>query len=183
MPNFHVQYERSIDGLVGGASVDTAFGRIPVVVTVPLRPIARMVAELLLQRVMVSAQEVAGDDEVGFFDFLKKAWEGVWGTAKKVARAIGLTKLVRAVKNGVQKVVRWAGNVIRSPVFGAIVGVATLIPGVGPIAAAGYAGVKAAMAIADGASRGDPKALETIGKYALPGGEKAMALIKSVAPT
>ena len=96
---------------------------------------------------------------------------------------IGLTKLVRAVKNGVQKVVQWAGNVIRSPVFGAIVGVATLIPGVGPIAAAGYAGVKAAMAIADGASRGDPKALETIGKYALPGGEKAMALIKSVAPT
>ncbi len=180
MANFHVQYDRSIDGLVGGAAVDTAFGRIPIVVTVPLRPIAKLVAEMLLDRV-VAASGVAGD-EVGFFGFLKKAWNAVWSTAKKVARAIGLTKLVRAVKNGIQKVVKWAGNVIRSPVFGAIVGVATLIPGVGPIAAAGYAGVKAAMAVADGATRGDPKALATIGKYALPGGERAMALIKSVAP-
>ncbi|MFO0726505.1 MAG: hypothetical protein U1E65_22150 [Myxococcota bacterium] len=183
MANFHVQYERSIDGLVGGAAVDTPLGRIPVVVTVPLRPIARMVAELLFQRVMGAAREEVSGDEVGFFGFLQKAWDSVWGTAKKVARAIGLTKLVRAVKSGIQKVVGWAGSVVRSPVFGAIVGVATLIPGVGPIAAAGYAGVKAAMAIADGASRGDPKALETIGKYALPGGEKAMALIRSVAPT
>ena len=180
MANFHVQYDRSIDGLVGGAAVDTAFGRIPIVVTVPLRPIAKLVAEMLLDRV-VAASGVSGD-EVGFFGFLKKAWNAVWSTAKKVARAIGLSKLVRAVKNGIQKVVKWAGNVIRSPVFGAIVGVATLIPGVGPIAAAGYAGVKAAMAVADGATRGDPKALATIGKYALPGGERAMALIKSVAP-
>lgn len=181
MADFHVQYDRSIDGLVGGAAVDTAFGRIPVVVTVPLRPIATMVAQMLLERVM-AASGVSGEDEVGFFGFLKKAWDTVWSTAKKVARAVGLTKLVRAVKKGIQKVVGWAGQVIRSPVFGAIVGVATLIPGIGPIAAAGYAGVKAAIAVADGASRGDPQALATIGKYALPGGEKAMALIKSVAP-
>ena len=129
MANFHVQYDRSIDGLVGGAAVDTAFGRIPIVVTVPLRPIAKLVAEMLLDRV-VAASGVSGD-EVGFFGFLKKAWNAVWSTAKKVARAIGLTKLVRAVKNGIQKVVKWAGNVIRSPVFGAIVGVATLIPASG----------------------------------------------------
>jgi hypothetical protein len=146
---------------------------------VPLRPIGKMVASALLRKEIVRTG--ARRDEVGF-GFLKKAWKGVWNRAKKIARAVGVTKVLNAVKKGAEKTLKAAGKIVKSPVFGAMMGVASFVPGVGPIALAGYAGVRAAMAIAEGAKKGDPKALETIGKYALPGGEKTMALIRSVAP-
>ncbi|MCC7383923.1 MAG: hypothetical protein IT384_18920 [Deltaproteobacteria bacterium] len=181
MAQLHFAYDRRNDSFVGATSVDTIIGRMPVFAEVRLKPIARRVAQILLERARRRAG--VGRDEVGFFGFLKKAWKAVWNTAKKIAKAVGITKVINAVKNGVKKVVEVAGKIVKSPVFGAMMGVASFIPGIGPLATAGYAGVRAAMAVADGASRGDPKALATLGRYALPGGERAMALIRSVSPT
>lgn len=181
MTRVHVAYDPETDSYVGAATVDTLIGRLPIFAQVPLQPLAHAVAQLLVEQRL--KREGAPKDEVGFFGFVKKAWNQAWDTAKRVARAVGVTKVLRAVKRGVQKAVKTVGKVVRSPVFGAMMGVASFIPGVGPVAAAGYAAVRAAMAIADGASKGDPRALAQIGKYALPGGEKAMALIRSVTPS
>lgn len=179
MARLHVGYDRRRDSFVGATTVDTIVGRIPVFVEVPLKPIAKRAMQVVLGRAMQRAG--VRRDEIGFFGFIQKAWKSAWRTAKKVARAVGLTKVIAAIKNGVQKVIQSAGKIVRSPVFGAMMGVASFVPGIGPIALAGYAGVRAAMAVADGAARGDPKALATLGRYALPGGEKSMALIRSVA--
>lgn len=174
-----INYDSNTDSFVGAVQVATPLGMVPVIRAVPLRPIAKAIAQRLLKREMRVAGVVG--DEVGFFGFLKKAFSKVWNAAKKVAKAIGLTKLVAAVKKGVQKVVKWAGKVIQSPVFGAIVGVASFIPGIGPVVAGGYAATKAAIAVADGVTRGDPKALATVGKLATgPNAQRAMALINSV---
>ncbi len=181
MTKVHVAYDAATDSYVGGATVDTMIGRLPIFVSVPLQPLAVAVAQMMVDQKM--RKEGVAKNEVGFFGFIKKAWNQAWGTAKRVARAVGITKVLKAVKNGVQKAIKTVGKVVRSPVFGAIMMGASFIPGVGPIAAAGYGAVRAAMAIADGATKGDPKALAQIGKYALPGGEKTMALIKSVVPS
>jgi hypothetical protein len=179
MARIQICYDSAQDAFIGAATVNTLIGSFPVFAIVPLRPIGKMVATTLLKKEI--KRSTANGDEVGF-GFLKKAWKGVWNRAKKIARAVGVTKVLSAVKKAAQKTLKAAGKIVKSPVFGAMMGVASFIPGVGPIALAGYAGVRAAMAIAEGAKKGDPKALETIGKYALPGGEKAMALIRSVVP-
>jgi len=181
MPRIHIAYDRDRDALVGAAMLDTMVGRMPVYAVVSLRPIGRQAARALMRREAERAG-VDGRDQVGFLGFAKKAWSKVWKRAKTIARAVGVTKVVRALKKGARKTLNLAGKIARSPAFGALMGAASFIPGVGPIALAGYAGVRAAMALADGARRGDPKALETVGRYALPGGEKTMALIRSVAP-
>lgn len=180
MSRIHVAYDAERDAFVGATTVQTMVGPLPIFALIPLRPIGKTAARVLLKREAERAG-VSGD-EVGFLGFLKKAWKGVWKKAKTIARAVGITKVLNAVKKGAQKALKLAGKIARSPAFGALMGVASFIPGVGPIALAGYAGVRAAMAIADGAKRGDPKALQTIGRYALPGGEQTMALIRSVAP-
>jgi hypothetical protein len=179
MNKIHLGYDRRRDSYVGAVGVDTLVGRLPVFAEVQLKPIARQIARVFFDRAMRRAG--IRRDQVGFLGFLKKAWKSAWNTAKKVARAVGITKVINAVKNGVKQAVETAGKIVKSPVFGAMMGAASFIPGVGPIALAGYAGVRAAMAIAEGASKGDPKALATLGKYALPGGEQTMALIRSVA--
>lgn len=179
MSRIQITYDSAQDAFIGATIVETMLGSFPVFAIVPLRPLGKMAAGVLLKKEL-KKNEAAGD-EVGF-GFLKKAWKGVWGRAKKIARAVGVTKVLNAVKKGAAKTLKAAGKLVKSPVFAAAMGIASFVPGVGPIALAGYAGVRAAMAIADGARKGDPKALETIGKYALPGGEKTMALIRSVAP-
>jgi hypothetical protein len=179
MSRIHIVYDASQDAFVGAATVHTMMGPLPVFAIIPLRPIGKVVAEALMKK---EIQKIgARRDEVGF-GFLKKAFKSVWKRAKTIARAVGVTKVLNAVKRGAEKTLKAAGKIVKSPVFGAMMGVASFVPGVGPIALAGYAGVRAAMAIAEGAKKGDPKALQTIGKYALPGGEKTMALIRSVAP-
>jgi hypothetical protein len=178
--HIQVAYDPLQDAFVGATTVHTAIGMLPVFAIVPLRPIGKAAARVLLEKEVKKVRGTS-NDEVGF-GFLKKAWNKVWSKAKKVARAVGVTKVLNAVKKGALKTLKAAGKIVKSPAFGALMGVASFIPGVGPIALAGYAGVRAAIAIAEGAKKGDPKALETIGKYAMPGGEKTMALIRSVVP-
>ncbi len=79
--------------------------------------------------------ELLGDDEIGW-GFLKKLWKGAKKIAKKVAKSKVLGKIAKVVRN---------------PAFMAAVSV---IPGVGPIAAAGlaaagtaYMGYRAAMGV------------------------------------
>jgi hypothetical protein len=179
MSRIHITYDSTQDAFIGAATVNTMLGAFPIFAIVPLGPIGKMVATELMRKEIKKTG--ASRDEVGF-GFLKKAWKSIWNRAKKIARAVGVTKVLNAVKKAAKKALKVAGKIVKSPVFAAAMGVASFIPGVGPIALAGYAGVRAAMAIAEGAQKGDPKALETIGKYALPGGEKTMALIRSVVP-
>src|SRR5688572_2574347 len=131
MSRIHITYDSTQDAFIGAATVNTMLGAFPIFAIVPLRPIGRIVAtELMRKEIRKSG---AGRDEVGF-GFLKKAWKGVWGRAKKIARAVGVTKVLNAVKKGAQKTLKAAGKIAKSPVFAAAMGVASFIPGVGPIA-------------------------------------------------
>lgn len=153
-----------------------------------LRKLAKQIARRLARHLTRRLTRRLGSrqDEVGFFGFLKKAWNSAWDKAKKIAKAVGITKVLNKIKEGAKAVISKASEIIKDPRFAAAIGVTALVvPGVGPAIAAGYAGVRAAMAIADGVSKGDPQALAVVGKYATqnsPEAQKGLALIQSVAP-
>ena len=72
MTRVHVAYDRETDSYVGAATVDTMIGRLPIFVSVPLQPLARAVAQMMVEQKI--KKEGVPKDEVGFFGFVKKAW-------------------------------------------------------------------------------------------------------------
>lgn len=181
-----VRYNRAAD-LLEAHAYGHPSGGAPVasVSLAGLRRLTQRLARRIVRR-LIARRPAEARDEVGFFPFVKKAWAKAWNTAKKVAKAVGVAKAVNAVKRAASAVVKKAGQILKDPRLAAAIGItAAVVPGVGPAIAAGYAGVRAAMAIADGAARGDPQALAAVGKYAAQnteGGQKALALIQTVAP-
>lgn len=169
--------------VVGCISLPTRHGTIPIVSEVPIRPIQRLYARRYLRQHLRSAG--VDGDEVGF-GFLKKTFKKVWKKAYRVAKKVGVVKAIRKAKRIAKKALKTTKQVVQHPAFAAAVGVAAVaIPGAGPIIGASYAAVRAAMMLADGIKRGDPKALVAAGKYAMsntPAGAHAAALLKSVNP-
>lgn len=187
MRNLRLAYDSSGDCIVGAAWVDLPTHSVPVVASQRLGPLARELANHFYRQELARAQPT-DRNEVGFVPkFLKKAWKGAWDKAKKVAKAVGVTKVIQKVKNAAKKAIETAGKVIQHPAFAAAIGItAAVVPGAGPVIAAGYAGVRAAMKLAEGVSKGDPRAMAEAGKRLMDntaGGQKVAALLKSVAPT
>ena len=179
-----ISYDPNHDAVVGTLMIRGARGRaVPISARMELRPLADQYARQLFQRAL--ARSGLTHDQVGF-GFLKKAWNKAWDTAKKVAKAVGVTKVLTKVKEGAKKVLATAKKVIQHPAFAAGMGIfAAAVPGVGPVVAAGDAGVRAAMTLADGVAKGDPQALKSMANYAMntEGGQKVTALMKSVVPS
>src|SRR5262245_2757938 len=105
MAQTHVRYDPAEDAFVGAASVDTPIGPMPVLAVVHLKPLGKAAAKALIHREMKRAG-LDGRDQVGFFGFIKKAWKKVWNRAKTIARAVGVTKVLNAVKKGAAKAIK-----------------------------------------------------------------------------
>jgi hypothetical protein len=173
-----IVYDPHSGEVSGVALVKTPIGTLaPVVAYVPTK---HLVSQLAPQ---IYRHDVERTEGVGFLGFLKDAWNGAVAKAKKIAKAIGVAKLVRKLRDGAKKVLETAKAVIQDPRFAAAVGIAAIaIPGAGPVIAAGYAATRAAMALADGVMKGDPAAQAKLGQYvaqATPGGQQAAALVQT----
>src|SRR5262245_6424942 len=103
-----VGYDPNQDAYVGATMVHTVLGPRPVFAVVRLRPIGKVVARVLMHRSMKRAG-FDPKDQVGF-GFMKKAWKGIWKKAKKIARAVGVAKVVGAVTKKAGKVLKAAGK-------------------------------------------------------------------------
>lgn len=184
--SIRIGYDPANKRIIGCAWVPTPLGPRALIASVRLAPIAESVTQKMLTAEL-ERRGFDGKDEVGLFGFIKDAFNSVVGTAMKVAKAVGITKVVDKIKQAAVKVAETTVKVLKSPITATIIGgIGLAVPGVGPVIAGGYAAVRAAMAIAEGAARGDPNALAAAGKYAagvVPGAEKVTALIQSVAPT
>lgn len=177
-------YETSDGNLVGWCQVATPFGSRVIARAVPLAPIARSVRTMALRRLAAQAKgDAVGEDEVGFFKFLARAWNGIKKAVGSVVRAIARSKIVRGIVKAAKAVGRFVSNVVKSPVFAGIIGVVSaVVPGVGPLIGAGYAAVRSAVAVAEGVAKGIKPAVEGLASLAARGPSKALALVQSVKP-
>ena len=186
-----IGYDATTDEIIGRCIVGQESGD-PLVFTEReggVKEYADALVKRWLRRQLALRRNEVGFDEVGFFGFVKKAWNKVKKEATKVAKKVKVYGALKKVVKTAKTAVKTARKIYEHPAFAAAVGVVSAsVPG-GAAIAAGYAGSRAALALYDKMRAGDPEALAQIGGYAAealkgsPEGKKAMALFESVKST
>ena len=108
---------------------------------IPLEPIVRAVAKLMVRRQM--KKEGIDKNQVGIFGWIKKTIKKVARKAHKVAKSIGLVKVIKKATKIVKKVAKTAKDVFKHPVFEtAVTSIASIVPGGAAIVQGAYKAAK-----------------------------------------